>query len=295
MKHPIAVVPLRAILIAIGIHTLWGGIAVSVKYSLLVFPPLWTSFFRFSIGVLCITAWALLHRIRIRPNREEWPALLALGLLFTVQIGTMNTGINFSSGSIASILIATNPLFAAFFAHLFIPGDRLTGVKLIGLTIAFCGTGIVLLQGSSLTSLQLFNVGNWILLFSAALLGARLAFSARLLRQIDAVRVLIWQMLVSLPLFALGGWWQEDIAWEALSWQPIAGILYQGVVIAGLGFMVTSYLMKNYRPSIMMSFNFVAPVSGVLLSIMLLGDPMTWHLLLGLLTVAAGLWVITRQ
>jgi len=288
-------VPLRAILIAIGIHMLWGGITVSAKYSLLVFPPLWTSFFRFAIGVLCITAWAMMQDIRIRPSREEWPSLLALGLLFTLQIGAMNTGINLSSASIASILLATNPLFAAFFAHLFIPGDRLTVPKLAGLMVAFCGTGMVLLQGSSIDSLQLFNLGNWILLFSAALLGARLAFSARLLRQIDAVRVLIWQMLVSLPLFALGGWWWEDIAWERLSWQPIAGILYQGVIIAGLGFMVTSYLMKNYRPSIMMSFNSVAPVSGVLLSVWLLGDPLTWHLLLGLLTVAAGLWVITRK
>ena len=219
--------------------------------------------------------------------------MLALGVLFTVQIGLMNTGIDLSTGSIASILIATNPLFAAFFAHLFIPGDRLTALKLLGLTVAFSGTAMVLLQSHGLDSLQLFNLGNWILLLSATLLGARLAFSARLLRRIDAVRVLIWQMLISLPLFALGGWLSEDIAWESLGWQPIAGILYQGVVIAGLGFMVTSYLMKNFRPSIMMSFNFIAPVSGVLLSIWLLDDPLTWHLIVGLLTVAAGLWLIT--
>ena len=96
--------------------------------------------------------------------------------------------------------------------------------------------------------------------------------------------LLIWQMLISLPLFAVGGWLGEDIAWENLGWQPIVGILYQGVSIAGLGFMVTSYLMKNFRPSIMLSFNSIAPVSGVLLSIWLLDEPMTWHLIVGVLS-----------
>ena len=45
-------------------------------------------------------------------------------------------------------------------------------------------------------------------------------------------------MLLSLPLFALGGLALETIAWENLGWRPVAGIVYQGLVVAGLGFTV---------------------------------------------------------
>lgn len=287
-------IPLRAIFLAIFIHALWGGNTVAVKISLVAFPPLWTAFFRFVLGIFCIYAWARYSRIRILPSAREWPVLLLLGVLFTAQIGTMNIGIHFSTGSIASILLATNPLFAALFTHVLLPDDRLNQAKAVGLAVAFVGTGLVLLQDSELSTLQLFNLGNWILLFSAALLGLRLAYSARLLRQIDMVRVLIWQMIVSLPLFALGGFYFETIAWHNISWWPLAGLLYQGLVIAGLGFMVSAYLMKRYQPSVVVSFNFVSPISGVLLSMWLLAEPLTWHLVAGVITVGFGLYLIAR-
>ena len=290
-------VPLQAILLAIFIHSLWGGNPVAVKFSLWVFPPLWSGFLRFAIAILCITLWAKINRIPIWPRTHEWPRLLILGLIFTLQIATMNIAIDNTTGALASILIATNPLFAVCFAHLWVPDDRLSWLKSGGLLIAFAGIVIMLMQDLDDAALgtQLQNIGNWIMLFSAALLGARLAFSARLLRQIDTVRVLIWQMAFSLPLFAAGGLLWETIVWERLSWEPIAGIAYQGFVIAGLGFMVSSYLIKNYQPSVMMSFNFISPLSGVLLSIWLLGEPLTWHILVGMLAVALGLVLITRQ
>jgi drug/metabolite transporter (DMT)-like permease len=122
-------VPPQAILIAIGIHALWGGNPVAVKFSLLVFPPLWTAFFRFTIAIVCILAWARIRGLRFWPSRNEWPVLLALSLLFTIQIATMNVGFDLTSGALGSVLIATNPIFASLFMHRFIAGNRLTTLR----------------------------------------------------------------------------------------------------------------------------------------------------------------------
>ena len=51
-------VPAQAIVISVLIHVLWGANPVAVKYSLLVFPPLWTAFFRFVIAIVCVGIWA---------------------------------------------------------------------------------------------------------------------------------------------------------------------------------------------------------------------------------------------
>jgi drug/metabolite transporter (DMT)-like permease len=288
-------IPLHAILIAIFIHILWGGNPVAVKFSLLAFPPLWSAFLRFVLGILCILLWARLRRIPIWPQRQEWPVLLIISLLFTLQIGAMNIGADLTTGTMASILISTNPLFAACFAHLMIAGDQLTLRKAAGLLIALAGTVVTLLQTADSGALQFSNWGNWITLLSAALLGWRLAYSAISLRHIDPVRVAIWQMLLSLPLFACGAVLFETIQWQHIGWPALAGLAYQGIIIAGLGFMVNFHLLKTYQPSVVMSFNFVSPISGVLLSLWLLGDTLTWHLWTGVAIVALGLFLIARK
>jgi drug/metabolite transporter (DMT)-like permease len=288
-------IPLQAILIAICIHILWGANPVAVKFSLITFPPLWSAFIRFVLGILCIACWAWIRRIPIWPQRREWPALIIISLLFTLQIGAMNIGADLTTGTMAAILISTNPLFAACFAHLLISGDQLTLRRSLGLLIALLGTVITLLQSAGGGGLQFSNWGNWITLLSAALLGWRLAYSALSLRQIDPVRVALWQMAFSLPLFALGAITFETIRWHQLNWASVAGVAYQGIVIAGLGFMVNFHLMKTYRPSTIMSFNFVAPISGVLLSLWFLGDQVSWHLWVGVATVGLGLVLITRK
>ena len=97
------------------------------------------------------------------------------------------------------------------------------------------------------------------------------------------------------PLFGAGALWFEEIAWEAVGVGPIAGLLYQGVVIAGVGFTVSYHLIRRYTPSVMMSFNFVSPIAGVLFSAWLLGDRVGTLLLAGMALVAVGLYVVARQ
>ena len=288
-------VPLGAVLVSVVIHSLWGGNPVAVKLSLIAFPPLTTAFLRFAIGIACIALWARWRGIRLLPDKGEWLSLWLVALLFAVQIALMNIGFHHTSGAMGSVLIATNPLFAVMFAHFLIVGDRMTTAKAAGLFVAMAGTSLALLGDADIATLGLGAVGNWIVLSSAVMLGLRLSLSARFVRRIDPTRVALWQMVLSLPLFGAGALWWEEIAWDRIDTGPIAGLLYQGVVIAGIGFTVSYHLMKHYTPSVMMSFNFVSPIAGVLFSAWLLGDRIGTLLLAGMALVAVGLYLVTRQ
>ena len=275
-------------------HSLWGGNPVAVKFGLLVFPPMWSAFVRFVIGIVCIAAWAAFRGIPMWPKKGEWRLLILLGVLFVIQMGTLNIGFDLTKGSIAAILISTNPLFAAFAAHFIIADDRLSFRKAVGLMIAFGGVAIVLLGGFSLESLNPIGWGGVVVLLSSSLLGLRLVFMAKVQQEISGVRVVLWQMILSLPLFAFAGATFETIRWENLAFAPIAGLLYQGVVIAGLGFMVIAYLLSRYPPSLIASFNFVSPISGVLLSAIFLGDQITPAIVGGVICVGVGLYFVSR-
>ena len=288
-------VPLGAVFVSIAIHSLWGGNPVAVKFSLEAFPPLTTAFLRFAIGIACIALWARWRGVGLLPERGEWRALWIVAVLFAVQIALMNFGFDRTSGAMGSVLIATNPLFAVMFAHFVIAGDRMTAAKALGLLVAMAGTSLALLGDVDIGALDAGAAGNWIVLSSAVMLGFRLSLSARFVRRIDPTKVALWQMVLSLPMFGAGALLLEDIAWDRVGVGPIAGLLYQGVVIAGVGFTVSYHLMKLYTPSVMMSFNFVSPIAGALFSAWLLGDRIGALLLAGMALVAAGLYLVTRR
>lgn len=286
---------LGTVVLAVAVHSLWGGNAVAIKLSLEAFPPMWTAFLRFSIAIVCVALWARFRGIPMRPKRSEWWWLVLLGVFFSIQIGLMNIGFEHTSGSIGSILMATNPIFAALWAHFLVAGDRLTRQRIIGLFVAFLGAAVVILQSGHIDGATAVGVGSGLVFLSAALLGCRLAYTGRLLQRMDEVRVVLWQMVISVPVFGVAALMSENIVWERVGLAPIAGIVYQGLVVAGLGFMLLTYLMKRYSTSVITSFNFVSPISGVLLSVLLLGDKITFHVLAGVALVGTGLYLVARH
>ena len=286
---------LGTVVLAVAVHSLWGGNAVAIKLSLEAFPPMWTAFLRFSIAIVCVALWAGFSGIPMRPKRSEWWWLVLLGVFFSIQIGLMNIGFEHTSGSIGSILMATNPIFAALWAHFLVAGDRLTRQRIIGLLVAFLGAAVVILQSGHIDGATAVGVGSGLVFVSAALLGCRLAYTGRLLQRMDEVRVVLWQMVISVPVFGVAALMSENIVWERVGLAPIAGIVYQGLVVAGLGFLLLTYLMKRYSTSVITSFNFVSPISGVLLSVLLLGDKITLHVLAGVALVGTGLYLVARH
>ena len=293
-------IPLSAIVLSVVIHSLWGGNVVAGKFALEAFPPFYSAAIRFIFGVLTIWLWCRLTDRRLWPEWHEWRPILLIGVFFTVQIALMNFGFDATSGINASILISTNPLFAAVFAHYILAGDRLNMISVAGLLLAFSGVVLTLLtsgsdSSSSVAGLEFGNTGDWLCIASACLLGYRLMASARVMRQLDSYRLAFWQMFLSIPVYLVMGYFFEQIRWQQAGWPAWTGLLYQGVVVAGVGFMVSLWLMSRYRPSLMASFGFIAPISGVLLSIALLGESASQWLWFSLTLVAIGLLLLTMK
>ena len=256
---------------------------------------MWSGFLRFVLGCLCVAVWAAFAKIPLRAPREEWTAIALISVLFTIQIALMNFGFAATTGTNSAVLIATNPLFGLLFAHFLIPGDRVRVPRVLGAAIAFFGTMFVLTRGALPSSSAGLDTGDLTVLASAALLGLRLALCGRYLKHVNEVRLVFWMMLLSLPIFLVGGAGFETIRWEKIGFAPIAGILYQGAVVAGLAFTVNFYLIRRYTPSVMISFNFASPVVGVALSIWILSEPVVPSVLIGMALVAFGLALIARR
>ena len=156
---------------------LWGGNSIAIKIALDGLPPLALAAARFLLGGLAVMLWAIFARVPlVRPGSGERRGLFQLVLLFIAQIYLLNAGTHFTTAGRSTVFISTYPFFTAVFAHLFMSGDRLSRLKIMGMALSF--SGVVLVFAESLTKGHLgYLLGDVMVLISGLLLGARQVYT----------------------------------------------------------------------------------------------------------------------
>lgn len=280
---------------ALFLSALWGANPVAVKAGLADAPPLRLAFFRFVLGCLTILAYAWWTRhpgvFDVRPG--EWRVLISLGVIFSIQIGSMNVGLGLTSATHGAVLLNAYAVHAVTLAHFMIPGDRLTPAKLGGVLIAYAGIVLLFVRDFSFRSETL--VGDLIVSASAVLLGERVVYMAKAVQRFDPIKLLVFQSAIGSACFLL-----VSLVWEADTptryTTTLAGsLLYQGAVVAGFNFVVNSYLYRIYLASALATCSLTTPLFGVLVAAAITGDRLSPEVLLSSLLVASGIGLAVRR
>ena len=246
-----------------------------------------------AIGAAAVGLWALLRDVDLRVSPEERRSLAQLALLFLVQISILHMGADLTSPAYAVILINSNPIFANLIAHFIVPEDRLSGARVLGLACAFVGVVVVALGQPDEILAPNPLLGNLAILTSGILVAARLVYTQRLVQRIEPTKLVFWQMVLSLPGFALASWIVGETVRGSISWPAVAGVLYQGAVVSGLTFMAWAILLQRHSPGSLSVFSFTVPIFGVLLSSWLFEEPLTPRLIIGVIAVTGGIYMAT--
>jgi drug/metabolite transporter (DMT)-like permease len=287
----------QTFLLAILVSILWGGNIVSIRVGVDSVPPLWSAFWRMAVGVVVVTGWALTRGVSIWPAKGEGRPLFILGILFTAQIGLLNSASAMTSPSYGVVILNSYAVFANIVGH-FWHGphleDRLTGTRMLGLCIAIAGL-TVLTMGQAPGSLAPQPLlGNLLMVASAFLLGYRQVYTRWLVQNVNPVRTVIWQMAWSVPLFFVIAVFSEPMVYGHVTWQAAAAISYQGFVVAGICFIVWAELLKKHSAGTLSMFSFLVPVAGITLSGWIFEEPLTKGLLIGGLLALSGVFIVTR-
>ena len=279
---------------ALGLSILWSGNVVAIKLGLIAFPPFWSAYWRFLIALAAVGLWARFRGLALMPEPNEWRPLGILAVLFTVQISILNLGVNWTSPSYGIVLLNAHPIFASLLAHFFVPGDRLSPRRVIGLATAFSGICVVFLGNPPADIAPRPLLGNLLVVLTSFLLGARLVYTNRLVQSIEPIRTVLWQTIFSVPAFLLAAWLFEPPLTASIPTAPMLALLYQGVVIAGVCFVGWTMLLKHHSPGTLSMFGFTAPLFGIFLSALFFGEAITARLWIGLVAVTAGILLVTR-
>ncbi|MEL6240506.1 MAG: DMT family transporter [Pseudomonadota bacterium] len=276
-------------LTAFALHLAFNQVVIKVTND--GFGPVFQAGLRSFGAVLVLWLWMWTRSIPVRlPRNAMWGGVIA-GILFGVEFICLYTALDLTTVSRASIIFYSMPVWLALAAHFVLPGERLTGVRSVGLVLAMCGVALAVSNRDGGSA----SLAGDLLALIGAICWAGIALCVRItpLSTARPEQQLFWQVLISAPILLVAAPFFGDLIRDV---QPlhIWGLGFQILLIASFGFLFWFWLMSIYPASSVASFSFLSPVFSVMLGWLLLREEVDATVWGALALVAVGILLINR-
>jgi drug/metabolite transporter (DMT)-like permease len=274
----------------LAMSVIWGVPYLLIKVAVEETSPVVVVFVRCLVGAVLLLPLTL-ARGQLRPALRHWRPLL----LFTVLEMTgpwllLSYAEDTLSSSLTGLLVASVPFVAALAARLVGDEERLTRARLVGMGLGVAG--IVALLGFDVEGIALLPVLAVVLVVIGY--GTAPLVASRRLADVPGVAVsslaLVATALVYAP-FALPRIGEVGAA----STRAIGSLAALGVVCTALALVLFFALIREVGPQRALVITFVNPAVAVLAGVLLLDEPFTLGLAVGLPLVLAGCVLATRR
>jgi len=286
--------PPRAVATQIVLCSIWGLGQVATKVGNTGISPVWQAALRSIGAALLLSAWIFRRGVPLREHGESVAPGVLVGVLFAAEFACLFVGLVYTTAVRAVLLLYAAPFFVALGAHRFVPGDRLTRQKVVGLVAAFAG--LVVAFGARIGAAEpIALLGDALCLAAAFFWGATtIVIKASVLRRTPPEITLLYQLGISaVVLVALSYAFGEPgvFAPSPIVWASLA---FQTVVIACASYLAWFWLVAHYRATPLHASPSPPPLSGVPAGAVLLGEPIGASLVVALALIAAGIVLVNR-
>ena len=272
----------------------WGLQQVSIKIVNQAISPLIQSGMRSAGATILLLIWMIARREPLfNKDGTLWWGIAA-GVLFAGEFLLIYWGLDFTLASRSSIFLYFSPFVVALGAQLFIPGERLTVIQVVGLCCAFAGILIAFSESLSYPTYRML-IGDCMLVGAAVLWGSTTVLvKASPLALIKPSKTLLYQLAVSAVVLPIGALIKGEPGIMLMTPLIAVNVAYQTVWVAFITYLAWFWLIRNYPPSRLASFTFCTPLFGVVAGGLLLNEPITSRLLIALVSVGLGIYLVNR-
>jgi len=228
-----------------------------------------------------------------------FPAPRQIGLMFligmgmgAVQFGLLFLGLANASASAAAVIGQLGVPITTIFSMMFL-GEQIGWRRGIGIVMSFVGVMIIAIEpeGFSLTLGLLF-------LILAAVSSSAASVLMKRIEPMSAMKLQAWVGTFSvIPLMAMSFATETGQAEAVMSGDPL---IYLSTAFAVLAVSIFGHgtfyrMIKKYDVTLISPLTLMTPIWGVVLGILLLGEPLTAKLIIGAAVALAGVGVIMMR
>ena len=279
----------------LAIYLIWGSTYLGIRYAVETIPPLYTAGFRHLTAGVILLLWCLAKRLR--PTWAQVRASIIIGAFFFLGgHGTLHWAEQKVPSGLASLLVASEPIWVFLLSAAAARQWRLNGTLLAGIFLGFGGVGL-LMGKSALTSGPGVFIGSLVVLLGAFSWGVGVVYSRRSHLSGHPLLLSALSLLAgSLQLLLAGTVAREYRGFSiasvsSRSWLALAYLIVFGSIVA---FTAYNWLMEHYSPTFVATHTYINPVVAVLLGWLLAGEAVTLNVLVSAAMVIGAVMLVAR-
>jgi drug/metabolite transporter (DMT)-like permease len=292
----------------------WGASFIATKIIAQTLTPSTIIVIRFGIGLaLLLIVVAIQSRGKIVRPRN----LLLLALLGFLSVPFHQwlqvTGLKTAQATVGSWIIATIPIFVAFFGWMIL-AEPMGKSRVLGVALAACGALAVVGKGDPI---EIFlghegTIGDVYFLLSAINWAVFTVLSRRVLRADNEMakdgaspKPEGAQHPLSSMTVVMGFGWLISLLWfivegdfsglAKISGDTLWALLFLGVACSGLAYILWYQALSQVEATQAGMFLYLEPIVTALLAWPILGERMSLGALTGGMAILVGVWIVNRK
>jgi drug/metabolite transporter (DMT)-like permease len=291
--------PTKGFLLTLLSGVLWGSTYPVIKVLEVELSPYEIAFYRALLATATIAFYfkGTKHGIFFLPKQSNLKFLLPLSILGASGFWiSLNLAIQLTAANVASFLVATYPLLGAFLSVIFLK-EKMNTLKGIGFVLGIAGTYFVVVYGST-NGIHNLSTNHFLGDIIAILTSLSWSFYMVLTKKFYNKNLFSPNYatfhtfsLAVVPLFIIMLFTSNVAAVTRASWVSIAGLLWLGIICSGIAFLAFNMGMKTVKMQVAAANQFMFPVVALVLSYVLLNEPITFLSLLGIVMILLGILV----
>ncbi len=293
MTSNLLTIYLKLLLMAI----FWGGTFIAGRQLAIYQTPFSTAFVRFLLASTALVFLTLRTSGRLPAiNRKQFFILLLLG---STGIFSYNAcffkGLEQIEAGRAAVIIANNPVMIALGAAMFLK-EKLHRHKWLGIALSLAGALLVITHGELYTLISQGIGTGELYIFGCVISWVTYSLVGRVaLQGLTPLAAVTWSSLFGTVLLFFPAVYEGLFAqigrYSLAAWGSLCYLGLCGTVLAFIWYYQGIQKIGSTRAGQFINF---VPISGVLLSVWLLDEPLTWSLGGGLLLVSSGVYLSNR-
>ncbi|MBL8123532.1 MAG: DMT family transporter [Pyrinomonadaceae bacterium] len=286
------------ILVWIILCLIWGSTWIFIKIGLGDLPPITFSAARFGLAILILAPLIKIFGFAMPRTKSEWKLMALTGFLqFSLNYSAVFWSEQYIESGLAAVLQSMITVFGLLLAWIFLPAEKITKRKIIGVTLGILGVAIIFID-------QL-RVENWMAFAGcvAIVLGAYAAAQSSILIKakgsgLHPASLVFSQMICGLPAVIAYALIKEGNPLK-LNWSFTAILCVVYLAVAGTiaAFWLYYWLLSRIESTKAMMISLVTPLLAVMIGAIVLGEQLPPQTYFGgaLIMGSIGLIVLRRK
>ncbi len=193
--------------------------------------------------------------------------------------------------SLAGLINGSTPIFTVFFAHFFLPNDRLSKQKVLGVFFGLIGLGIIFIPTLKREGLHI--QGMVMVMIASISYAIGMIYSKKYLTNLPFLVTPIWKLIIGALIalcFAL--YFESPRSILVPSFQAIASIFALAFLGTALAFIFYYRILQIGTASDLSFVTLLTPLIAILLGLLFLGEQLRLNAYLGGALILLGLGIL---